>query len=88
MNRKKTSPKVQAPKPPLVTQPVKIRVLLVDDHPTMREGLIRVIEREADMMVCGEAESIQRALEDRSAVRRDRGRLYRFGNRCGTGPEL
>jgi DNA-binding NarL/FixJ family response regulator len=63
MNHKKTSPKVQAPKPPPVTQPAKTRVLLVDDHPTMREGLMRVIEREADMTVCGEAESIQRALE-------------------------
>lgn len=63
MNRKKTSPKVQAPKPSPVTKPAKIKVLLVDDHPTMREGLMRVIEREADMTVCGEAESIQRALE-------------------------
>lgn len=40
----------------------KTRVLLVEDHPTMREGLIRVIEREADLTVCGEAETIQRAL--------------------------
>jgi Response regulator containing a CheY-like receiver domain and an HTH DNA-binding domain len=43
--------------------PQKTKLLLVDDHPTMREGLIRVIEREADLMVCGEAESIQQALE-------------------------
>jgi DNA-binding NarL/FixJ family response regulator len=63
MSRKIFPPKVQAPKPLPLMQPAKTRVLLVDDHPTMREGLMRVIEREADMMVCGEAESIQRALE-------------------------
>jgi DNA-binding NarL/FixJ family response regulator len=41
----------------------KRRVLLVDDHPTMREGLVRVIEREDDLMVCGQASSIHLALE-------------------------
>lgn len=71
MNRKKTSPKVQAPGPPPVSSPAKIKVLLVDDHPTMREGLIRVIEREADLTVCGEAESIQRALEVIAAAKPD-----------------
>ena len=39
------------------------RVLIVDDHPTMREGLFRVIEREADLKVCGEAGSAPRALQ-------------------------
>lgn len=63
MNRKKSSPKVQAPKPLPVTKLAKTRCCLVDDHPTMREGLMRVIERETDLTVCGEAESIQRALE-------------------------
>jgi DNA-binding NarL/FixJ family response regulator len=31
------------------------RILLVDDHPFMRAGLAQLIERQADMMVCGEA---------------------------------
>jgi DNA-binding NarL/FixJ family response regulator len=38
-------------------------VLIVDDHPTMREGLIRVIEREADLRVCGEADSAPQAAQ-------------------------
>jgi len=55
--------KGKEPKPLPAAKLKKTRVLLVDDHPTMREGLIRVIEREADLTVCSEAESIQRALE-------------------------
>jgi DNA-binding NarL/FixJ family response regulator len=31
------------------------RVLIVDDHPIVRQGLKRMIETEADMEVCGEA---------------------------------
>ena len=31
------------------------RILLVDDHPFMRAGLAQLIDRQADMMVCGEA---------------------------------
>ena len=33
------------------------RVLIVDDHPIVREGLRRVIEGEEDLTVCGEAET-------------------------------
>lgn len=63
MNTKR--PRTKAPGSKLLPAAAKgkTRVLLVEDHPTMREGLIRVIEREADLTVCGEAETIQRALE-------------------------
>jgi len=63
MSMKISLSKGKEPKPLLTAGLKKTRVLLVDDHPTMREGLIRVIEREDDLTVCGEAESIQRALE-------------------------
>jgi DNA-binding NarL/FixJ family response regulator len=33
------------------------RILIVDDHPIVRQGLRRVMESEADLTVCGEAES-------------------------------
>src|SRR3954469_16475798 len=41
----------------------KTRVLLVDDHPILRRGLAQMINLEADMMVCGEAEDGPRAFE-------------------------
>jgi DNA-binding NarL/FixJ family response regulator len=34
---------------------VRRRVLIVDDHPIVRQGLKRMIEAEADLEVCGEA---------------------------------
>jgi DNA-binding NarL/FixJ family response regulator len=37
--------------------------VVVDDHPTMREGMARVIDETGDLIVCAQAESIQRALE-------------------------
>ena len=41
----------------------KIRVLLVDDHPMIRERLVELIERESDLEVCGEAEDRHEALD-------------------------
>jgi DNA-binding NarL/FixJ family response regulator len=41
----------------------KIRILLVDDHPMIRERLVELIERESDLEVCGEAEDRHEALE-------------------------
>jgi DNA-binding NarL/FixJ family response regulator len=41
----------------------KCKVFLVDDHPIVRQGLALFIEREPDLMVCGEAEDATSALQ-------------------------
>jgi DNA-binding NarL/FixJ family response regulator len=41
----------------------KTRVLLIDDHPILRRGLAQLINQEADMSVCGEAEDAPKAFE-------------------------
>jgi DNA-binding NarL/FixJ family response regulator len=37
-------------------------ILIVDDHPIFREGLTQSINRQPDLMVCGEAENAPQAL--------------------------
>ena len=44
------------------SSPRKKRVLIVDDHPLLREGLARLINRQTDLLVCGEAGSASEAL--------------------------
>lgn len=39
------------------------RIVIVDDHPMMREGLARLIEQERDLKVAGEADTAHQALE-------------------------
>lgn len=39
------------------------RILVVDDHAVLREGLVAQINREADLLVCGEAETTRVAIE-------------------------
>jgi YesN/AraC family two-component response regulator len=49
-------------KPPTgVPKDRKRRVLIVDDHPIVRQGLRRLIEAESDLDVCGEAETAREA---------------------------
>ena len=45
------------------TDAKKKRVYLVDDHPIVRQGLIKLIEQEADLEVCGEAGNVAEALQ-------------------------
>ena len=41
----------------------KIKVLIVDDHPLMREGIVAVIQGEKDIVVVAEANDGKRAIE-------------------------
>jgi DNA-binding NarL/FixJ family response regulator len=41
----------------------KTRILIVDDHPMMREGVRQRVNRESDLTVCAEAASAAEALE-------------------------
>ena len=47
-------------------QPARRRVLIVDDHPIVRQGLARMIESAPDLSVCGEVDNVADA---RRAIR-------------------
>jgi DNA-binding NarL/FixJ family response regulator len=51
--------------------PQKIKILLVDDHPLVREGLVNLINQQPDLEVCGEASNEPQALELIGAVKPD-----------------
>src|ERR1700690_4113060 len=49
----------------------KKTVFVVDDHPIVRQGLALLINQEADLAVCGEAEGMHAALRAIQTVRPD-----------------
>jgi DNA-binding NarL/FixJ family response regulator len=51
--------------------PMVKKILLVDDHPVMREGLAQWISRSGDLQVCGEAENAAVALRLVAEVKPD-----------------
>jgi DNA-binding NarL/FixJ family response regulator len=53
------------------TGPGPKRILIVDDHPMMRQGLMQLIESERDLVVCGEAENAGQALERAGQLKPD-----------------
>jgi DNA-binding NarL/FixJ family response regulator len=60
-----------ATKPQLSSLEKKSRVLLVDDHPIVRQGLALLIDREADLCVCGEADGAHSAFHAITTLRPD-----------------
>jgi DNA-binding NarL/FixJ family response regulator len=46
----------------------KRRVLIVDDHSVLREGLTMVINEEPDLVVCGEADDVPKAIQAIAAL--------------------
>src|SRR5690349_16948037 len=68
--KKGSAPRKISPNPPSARTPAsaapagvaKVRVLIVDDHPMVRERLGEMIQQEPDLTVCGEAEDAHEAL--------------------------
>ena len=58
-------------KPQNQTPPRKNRVLVVDDHPIVRQGLTLLINQESDLSVCGEAEGATGAMNVLASVKPD-----------------
>jgi DNA-binding NarL/FixJ family response regulator len=52
-------------------KPPKTKILLVDDHPIVRERLAELIGQELDLAVCGEAEDAREAIKAVEALRPD-----------------
>jgi len=50
---------------------MKRKVFVVDDHPIVREGLAQMINREPDLVVCGDAGDMHGALEKIHVIRPD-----------------
>ncbi|MBX3437922.1 MAG: response regulator transcription factor [Planctomycetaceae bacterium] len=48
---------------PAKAQGKTTRILIVDDHPIVRQGLRMTIEAERDLTVCGEAEGVSQAMQ-------------------------
>jgi DNA-binding NarL/FixJ family response regulator len=53
------------------SEPARKRILIVDDHPMMRQGLAQLINSEPDLAVAWEAESAGQALETLAAHKPD-----------------
>src|SRR5471030_2807165 len=49
-------------KPQNQAPPKKSRIMVVDDHPIVRQGLALLINQETDLLVCGEAEEASGAM--------------------------
>ena len=47
------------------------RIFLVDDHPIVRQGLMMLLAQEADLAVCGEAETVEQGWEGVLALKPD-----------------
>jgi DNA-binding NarL/FixJ family response regulator len=49
----------------------KRRILLVDDHPVVRQGLALLINQRTDLLVCGEAGTVEEGLNAARALQPD-----------------
>jgi len=65
----------------------KKRILIIDDHPMMRDGLRQLMANEADLEICGEADDVSAALAQAQNLKPDLA-IVDITLRSGNGLEL
>ena len=60
-----------AQKKPVIETDGRKRILLVDDHAVVRFGIAQLINRQPDLVVCGEEEDASRALDSITKLKPD-----------------
>ena len=63
----------------------KTRILVVDEHPLLRHGIIEFINRQSDMIACGETDNIS---DGRNKIAECKPQLLLTALRLGTGDSL
>ena len=58
-------------KPQNKSEDRRTKILVVDDHPIVRQGLTELVNREDDLMVCGQAEDAHQAMQAVKALKPD-----------------
>jgi len=70
-SNQKTSPSSRKAVPSSPVRKAKYRLVLIDDHPIMREGLARLVSQDVELEVCGQFEDAASALEGIGRIRPD-----------------
>jgi DNA-binding NarL/FixJ family response regulator len=70
---------------PTEKYPVKIRILILEEHPLLRHGIADYVNSQPDMMVCGETDNIRGA---RQKIEECKPQLLLIALRLGTGDTL
>jgi len=65
--------------------PVRTRILVLEEHPLIRHGIIDYLNSQPDMIVCGQADNIREA---RDKIAECKPRLLLTAMRLGTGDSL
>jgi len=55
----------------LSTDRHQVKIIIVDDHPIVREGLVNLIKEEKDLEICGQAEDAQQAIQSIKELKPD-----------------
>jgi two-component system nitrate/nitrite response regulator NarL len=70
---------------PLGKTAVRTRILVLEEHPLLRRGIIDYLDSEPDMIVCGETDNIRDA---RNKIAEHNPQLLVTALRLGTGDSL
>lgn len=71
MKRPEKNPQPAPVKSAAAEASVRRKILVVDDHPFMRAGLAQLIDKQPDLMVCGEAGDPHGAIRELAKIKAD-----------------